>query len=376
MTSLPVVVVGDGWAALAAVAFLVQTGVSVCWIAGTGARLLAVHGGLEESVGAQQWMHLAQQYGIPVGQAHAGAFLREFRNKAWREPSWMRSADDAERVQVLEEMLWEPERRFVLSQEVRPERALFEVEEELRRVLLSGEFSQLRRIEGIPLAGFMIQDGVVQGVKLGSGEEVRADQVVYADRWSVLPTLENFPKALSFMRKRSPTGVLQASFVHQPPLKEGILESFFAPMHKESGEKIERHFWGCISSDGKRSVWALCLSPDEVEDNHEIAKKLRKLKSGLDKVFAGSDLVGSMNSNFTSTVSEEQIRFEEEVVFAEGEGLTSPVELPQASGLLLMTDGYGPGFSILQVGTALGVNMLRSDAQGESMDMSHSMQLE
>lgn len=376
MTSQPVVVVGDGWAALAAVAFFVHTGVKVCWIAGTGSRLLAAHAGIEEEVGSEFWIHLAHLYQIPVGELHKGMFLREFRNKAWREPLWNRSINSAERAEVLKELLWEPERRFVLNHEVRLEKALFELEEELRKILLAGDVPHLRRIEGLPLSGFLTEDGGIRGVKLGSGEEILAQQVVYADRWSILPTLENFPKTLSFMRKRGPTGVLQASFLHEPSLKEGVLESFFAPMHKESGEKIERHFWGCISSEGKRSVWALCLSPEEAEDNHEIAKKLRKLKSGLDKAFAGSDLIASGSATFTSTVSEEQIRFEEEVVFSEGEELSSPIELPQVAGLLLMTDGYGPGFAIMQVGSALGVDVLRPDSKSEGMNMSDSTVLE
>jgi hypothetical protein len=376
MTSQPVIVIGDGWAALAAVAFLAKAETQVCWIAGTGSRLLPPLAGMEEGRGAALWVQLAESYGVSVGEVQRGSFLREFRNKSWKEPSWSRIEDPSLRVQEMEGSLWEPERAFVLQNEVRLQKTLLEIEQELRRVLLSGEIAGVKRREGLPVSGLLIEEGSIRGVKLGSGEEIDSDRVIYADRWNVLPTLENIPKPLSFMRRRGPMGILQASFVHQPPLQEGVLESFFASMHKESGEKIERHFWGYVSSEGQRSVWTLCLSPEEGEDNHEIAKKFRRLKSGLDKFFAGSDLIPSSHETFTSTLSEEQIRFEEEVLFSEGGPLTAPVALPQVSGLSILTDAYGPSCALEQVGAALGVQEWGPNSQSKGVDVSHAPALE
>jgi len=377
MTSQPVVVIGDGWAALAAVAFLAKTEVPLCWITGTGSRLLPPLGGLEEGLGAELWIQLMEHYGLSVGELQKGSFLREFRNKSWKEPSWSRTEDPLVRRQRVEETLWDPERAFVLNHEVRGQKTFLEFEDELRRILLSGGISGVRRIEGLPVTGVLLGDeGAIRGVKLGSGEEILADQVIYADRWNSLPTLENIPKPLNFMRKRGPMGILQASFVHQPPLKEGVLETFFAPMHKESGEKMERHLWGYVSSDGQRSVWTLCLSTEEGEDNHEIAKKFRRLKSGLDKFFAGSDLIPSSHETLTSTVCEEQIRFEEEVLFSEGVPLMTPVTLPQVSGLVVLTDAYGLSCALEQVGAALGIQVLRSDSEREGMNVRHTPMLE
>jgi hypothetical protein len=164
-------------------------------------------------------------------------------------------------------------------------------------------------------------------------------------------------------------GVLQATFAHDPAIGEGLLESFFATIHRDTGEEVERHVWGYFSQDGRKSTWTLCLSPEQVEDNHEIAKKLRRLKNTLDKIFTTNTLLPSEKASFAETVVEEQVRFEEEVFFAEGEPFSEPFSLPQLNGVLVLTDGYGPSWAMRQVGQALAVEASRPNSETEHVNL-------
>ena len=128
---------------------------------------------------------------------------------------------------------------------------------------------------------------------------------------------------------------------------------FFAALHRESGDRLDRHFWGYFSADGTRSVWTLGLATEEAEDNHQIAKKLRKLKASLDKIFKGSDLIPEGKQSFSDTLIGEQFRFVEEAIFAQGSPPEAPLSMKQVSGIQFMTDAYGPARALQQVGHAL-----------------------
>lgn len=383
MNSKPVVVIGDGWAALAAAGFLASSGIEVRWVGGTGTRMLTPLASLEWGPGVLVWNELASKLGVDCGEHRQGIFLREFRNKAFREPAWAKAPTPDLRLEVRDELLWAPERRLMGAFDSRFDLSLHEIEEKMRSALVAEKFPNLQKIENIPVKGFEKEGNQVVATLLGSGLKIECDQVIYADRWGVLPLLEGVPKPLSFLRKRDPMGVLQASFVHSTPILVGVRESFFAAMARESGEKIAgeklaekklaekklgRHVWGCFSLDGQRSTWTLCLSPEEVEDNHEIAKKFRRLKSTLDKVFSSSGLLPAGIESFNSTLSEEHVRLAEELVFSEGSAESLVREPPQDSGIVFLTDGYGPSWAFHQVGAALGINPSSLEAQAEYVD--------
>ncbi len=353
-----VIVIGDGWSALGSVAFLVTAGVEVVWLAGSGARLLAPTVALNHSGGSQVWWELGKKFQPDLSEPQMGAFVKEFRNKAFRDPAWYKAPSMDARKEVIEEVLWEPEQRWVAPTEFRFSLPILDLEDQIRAQLTSDRYPNLTRLQGLPIQSLLTEkkDGEIQtvaGVILGSGEQILGSQVIYADRWSLLSGIENVPRPLSFLRKRDPVGVLQASFEHDPPLQGGVLQTFFAPMHREAGDKLERHLWGYFSSDGKRSVWTLCLSGEEAEDNHEIAKKFRKLKSGLDRIFQGSDIIPSGKESFTSTLVGEQFRFEEEAIFADGVPPEAPFEVNQLDGIVFLTDAYGPAYAMQQVGSGL-----------------------
>lgn len=226
------------------------------------------------------------------------------------------------------------------------------LEEAIRVKVL--EMPGVTRVHSIPVNGFKVEKGCVTGLLLGSGEEIACDRVIYADRWNGLLGMEGFPKTAPFIRKREPMGVLQATFVHHKPVGAGLLEGFYGPCHKDAGEDIQRNVWGYFSEDGKRSFWTLFLAADEAEDNHQIGKKLRRMKQTLDRMFTGDAWLAAGYTDFMSNVLDEQVRFEEGVVFASGQAPEKVMELSGLDGVTFLTDGYGPSLALAQVGVLLG----------------------
>jgi hypothetical protein len=334
----------------------------------------------EKGLGASIWIELATQLGIECGENQEGCFIREYRNKVFRAPLWMKAPTLKLRLDAKEEYLWAPERRFLGVWNRRGELSAAEIEEQIRLKLCSQSFkgseSGLKRMEGVPLKGFQVSQGKVKAVLLGSGEEVECEQVIYADRWSYLLEIEGTPKPISFLRNRDPVGILQACFQHNCVMSVGLLESFFLPIHREPGEEIERHIWGYWSGDGKKSYWTLCLTVEEIENNHEIVKKFRRLKTSLDRVFAGSDLIPSGKSDFSSTVQAEQVRFHEELLFSEGQAPTQPLSFPNLEGVHVLTDGYGPTLAMQQVAFMLGIDVKDPNSEAETMNLADSSILE
>lgn len=350
-----VVIVGDGWSALGSAGFLAQAGVQVSWIAGSGARLIAPLPALEAGEGSSAWKALVQRLGIEAGELQSGSYLREFRNRAFREPTWVKAPTPESRREARDEVLWSPETRMSGVFEARFDLSLMEVEERIRAQL--AEMPHIQRIEGVPVQAIRTEkpseSGTVLTVILGNGTEIVCDQVIYADRWSTLIQIEGLPKNLGFLRQREPTSVLQAVFTHSVAIKPGVMEGFYAPVHREAGEESQRHVWGYFTSEGTRSIWSLVLSSNEIEDNHEIAKKLRRMKQALDKMF-GEGFLPEGQKDFVSTVQSETVRFEEGVLYGKGEIPVEPITVPKLPGIAFLTDGYGPSAAMRQVAALLG----------------------
>lgn len=362
---LPQVVIGDGWAALGAVGFVARAGVPVCWIKGTGAKIVPPLPSLDEGegTGGLAWKELFRLWNIECGDLETGSFLREHRSKAFREPLWTQAPTPDARRQVIEETLWGAERVFAPVFESRFPRPLGEIESDLRRKLSESSRNPIRMIENVPVSGFKVSSHSIEAVLLGSGQEVPCSKMIYADRWSELPKLQGLPKSLGFLRRRDPIGILQASLIHRTPMGEGLKEGFFGALHRESGEEFERHVWGFFSSDGLQSHWTLALSSDESEDNHEIAKRLRRMKNALDKMFVGSSWLPEGKPDFMSNVGSEQVRFEESMLFSKGAPVAEPVGLPQIPGVCFLTDGYGPGLAMRQA------RLLQPETQAENVNL-------
>lgn len=364
-----VVVVGDGWAALAILAHeLGATDHSVIWIAGSGSQLLSPLPATTLE-GARGWKQAAAFLGLDLGEIQAWPEgerqipgLRFFRNKSFRP--W-NPADT--------ESLPKAEKNWVTLSGARFELGFPEVERLLRNRIESylppeggtrqaGKY-RLRRISGASVRGLVLEDGQVTRVELSSGEQLPAQRVYACDRWSELPNWSGLPKGLPFLRKRDAYGILQATFLHDPvvaPFFAELGEGYFAAIQREAGEEAERHVWGGFHAplDAMagaeahwKSTWSLCIDPEQVQDNHAIGKRLRRMKAALDKCFAG--ILGEERS-FQSTIRDEAVRFEEEAVFSNGQPPRGTIELPHVEGVYFLTDGYGPAEAIHQAMQAQG----------------------
>lgn len=370
---MKIIVIGDGWAALGAAGFASQLGHEITWIKNTGARiaapLLGLEGGADASPGADSWVSLAQAVGIEPGPLTSGCFVREFRNKSFRMPAWSQAPTPEMAAEVRKEIVAPIEAPLGSVFEARFEQPLSQVEESIRARVLSHPL--VTRIEADPVAGFKIEDSKVTAVILGSGTEIACDHAIFADRWSALPGLGGLPKVIPFLRHRDAVGVLQATFEHGNGQGQGlatpIQEAIFAPLHKEAGEEETRHVWGYFSADGKRSTWSVVVDGSQSENNHEIGKKLRRMKQALDRVFTG-DWLPEGKADFVSTVTSEHFRFEEAFLFATGDAVEEPAILPKIAGLQFLTDGYGPSLAVLQSARALEVRAENPSDAPQSRD--------
>jgi hypothetical protein len=134
----PVIVVGDGWGALTTVAHLLSQpkSESIVWIAGSVSRALSplptVHLGFAK---------LARHFNVELGHAHTSngrnaysTYLREFKNKAFREPVFSKGES---RQEALQENLWGPEQTVALLTDYRFDLSAAEIEESLRAKIFS-----------------------------------------------------------------------------------------------------------------------------------------------------------------------------------------------------------------------------------------------
>jgi hypothetical protein len=125
----------------------------------------------------------------------------------------------------------------------------------------------------------------------------------------------------------------------------------YGACHKEAGEDVQRNVWGYFYAGGATSVWTLLIAPDEVEDNHEIAKKFRRLKQTVERMLAGAEwLSGKSAGEFMSTIAGERVRFEESLISGKGEPPVEPIVLGRVG---FLTDGYGPSHAAIQVALLL-----------------------
>lgn len=374
-----ILVIGDGWSSTLAVAALAQSAEEVIWMTGTGKKLLAPLPTVESGRPAEVLLEILKSYKMGEEESAPGTYLMEFRNKAFKKPQWTQSTDFAE---VMEELLWKAERRFVPVHETAFSTGVETLLSELREKLLS--LPQVKRIEGVIVNEISSTDETHR-VKLASGEEYQAARLIYADDWMDLRRIQGAPKEWALakgkltlteaFRKWQSVGALQVVFKHKSALGVEASQGFLIGIPKESTKahmskvhvkghtKIQgvdhaddspRHVWGYFP-DPSTSVWTLLLTEDEAENNHEIMKKLRKVKQVLAKAFHSmewlSGAVGTEPVQFMDTVQSESVRFAEDTVYSGGEPVDSI--LKSARGMEFLTDAFGISHALNQVGTFL-----------------------
>lgn len=366
-------IIGDGWAAMGAVGLLASAGQEVAWISGTGARALPPLPFLDAQVGMSGWQALISKLEITSEEPKSGHFLREFRHKSFSRPAWHKSPTREDRIQVREEYLWAPENRFAPPFEARFELTAGELEERVREKLAT--FPNVQRMSSLPVTGFEFGEESCT-VLMGSGEKIEASRILFADRFQSLIGMEGLPKGHPLNRGRAPMGILQAIFTHKTAMvSQEMQEGFYGATHKDAGDELSRSVWGYFMEGGKRSVWTIYLAEDESEDNHAIAKKLRRMKQSLDKMFTGTEWLPEGSKEFMDTVVSEQVRFEEAFVFSKSDASEKAYRLPKLDQIAFLTDGFGPSYALAQVVSVLGDELgieTRSETQHENVNADDS----
>ncbi len=137
-------------------------------------------------------------------------------------------------------------------------------------------------------------------------------------------------------------GVLQVLFSHHEPVRPELCESYFATLNRDAGETEDRHLVGHFFRGGLESIWSTVISSEEGEDNHTIAKKLRRMKQALDKMFSQTEW---SSGEFTLTIKNEVVRYEESIIFGAGK----IPQKPNSKGIEFVTDGYGVAGALEQI---------------------------
>lgn len=351
-----VVVVGEGLSAAVAVWGCLRKGLPVHWVSPHAVSALPVLGTIEQGVGAEVALGLAEALGFDGLRLAPGNYLREFKNKSFRTPGWSREQDPVERQKVGQSQLWPGEGWLGGFNEVDLGVPFSAILERLRAELNHAEQnSSLWRRVGVPIQSFVIEQGYITGVLLASGDLLPCDQVFYADRFSPLAQIQGVPKSTAWLRRRHPIGLLQAAFTHARPWLQAAGQGFFTLIHRESGEEHDRHVWGHFSADGTQSYWTIAVTPEEGEDNAQLGKRLRRMKAALEKMFSGAEWASVEEGGFIGSLRDERVRYVEEGSSQGGEPRTHGWRLHGIEGFVALSDAFGVEPALATLGEVLGL---------------------
>ncbi len=348
-SNAPVIVFGEGSASVFVIQELLKRNEFVVWVAGSGSHLLPVMPHLKSDAALSVLASAAQFAGLTVeSPVEKGLCHRVFRSKAFKLPNWKKS----------EEQTWAPQLAYLAQEEYRIEGldpAL--IEERLRKQFETE--TRITRVENAPVIEFELysQGGKVQ---FANGLLTEFKQFYFCDDLSML---KGFPKLMPVMKAQmkgvktgAKMGALQVLFHHSVPLKQWINRGLLIPMNRDSGETFERDVMGYFM-EPTRSVWTVLLQPTECEENHEIMKKLRKLKQSLNRAFESPEFLPDGKKEFMATVEREQVRFEETAILTEG-SLQSSSSNPD---FILMTDTFGLSPALERIALHFGTKPIDFD---------------
>ncbi|MCM0607144.1 MAG: hypothetical protein KA715_13725 [Xanthomonadaceae bacterium] len=367
------IVVGDGFSALTSVLLSlenIETCSNVVWISGTGSRLVPPTNSIDMGKGALMLEKLMQIYGMDSEGLIRGKFLREFRNKSFREPVWNAAPTPDFKRESLLEWVSDGEMHLVSLFEVKFNESLLEVFEALRSIALKHD--RVKRYEGFPVKKIENAHGQY-AVTLANGETVYGESMIYADRLSSLRDIETAMviqvdgkklKPLELERKCDARSVLQIEIEHKTPIGSKVNEHFFTALHHESDDTYNHQVWGYFTEDGKRSIWSVVLAPGDADDNHQISKRLRRMKQALNKTFSEGWLPEGVQT-FTDIISKENVRMEDAILFSKVEPFDSPLMIECEAGKIpLFTDGFGMSFAIQSAAETVLGNLLAANTNG------------
>lgn len=356
----PVVVLGDSTVAVFLVAQLVRRGQTVVWSLGTGKRLVPVMPGLPTSLAMAAVVDSASELipaavNVPYEQ---GCFHRVFKNKTFRLPDYAKTP--------LSET-WLPEQSVLGESEFRVRGySLGVLDEQLRQQL---EVHPLVfRVGALPVLELELADAG-GSIQFAGGPRFDFQKLYFCDELAALKAMPKLAAALKHqaaVKDSASFSALQVVFHHSEDMPIPTDTGFVIPMNRDAGETFDRSVSGYFL-DPRRSVWTVWMQAEETEENHEIMKKLRKLKQTLNRAFA---LEAEGASEFLKTIEREQVRFES--------GALLPMNQikPSASNpdLVLMTESFGLNMALESLARHFGIEALSmltaSDLDSSSLDLS------
>lgn len=366
----PVIVFGEGSAAVFLISQLVKRNESVVWVAGSGSKLLPVmpYVKSELALGALLSCQQVISEEVVAQTVEKGTFHRVFRNKAFKLPSWKRTANLEQQKQALEEMVWAPEQAFVGVQEIRMGK-LNPASVELQLRAAFEEHALVQKITNAPILELEVYEhgGKIQ---FANGFITEFKQFFYCDSLSELKGLPKlstvFKHQLGNVKMADRVSAVQVVFHHSVALRQSVETGIVIPMNRDAGETFDRDAMGYFMEPNK-SVWTVFMQMEEVEDNHEIMKKLRKMKQSLNKAFDSPEFLPEGHKEFMSTVEREQVRFEEGCLVTEGSFKKSTSN----QDFVLLTDAFGTTAALEAVATHFGIEELAFEAVAvqESIDL-------
>jgi hypothetical protein len=355
MNEQPILVYGDGSASAFLVQQLVAQQQKVIWAAGSGARLMPIQPNVKSDLALALVLQAQNFLAHDIGQSHPiekGLFHRVYRNKGFKLPVWKKGTSLDHQTEAFEELVWKPEQPFLGVQEFRiASRSVALIEDELRLQLETHPLVQM-----VPPVAILELEIFEKGgkVQFANGFTTEFKQLYFCDSLSELHQIPKLASALKHqvatVRPSNMMSALQVIFHHSVPLKQTFETGMIVPLNRDSGESFDRDALGYFLSP-ERSIWTVFLQASEVEDNHEIMKKLRKMKQALNRAFDEPEFLPEGKKDFLSTVEKEVVRFEPAFVAVEGQFR----EAGQQADLILMTGCMGLTVALESVAKRFGI---------------------
>lgn len=373
----PVLVFGEGSASVYLIAQLIKHGESIVWVKDSGSQVWPVmpYVKSELALGALIDSHQALTSEVFASPIEKGTAHRVFRNKGFKMPGWKRSSNLEAQQQAFEEMVWAPEQAYLGVTELRVAGlSTFKIEQELRAALEI--HPSVKKVEMAPVVEFEVYENGGK-VQFTNGVITEFKQVYYCGPLAELKAIPKLSTVLKHQVSKAKTSsavsVLQVMFQHSEPLLQTIEAGLVIPMNRDSGETFDRDALGYFV-DPTHSIWTVFLQADEIEENHEIMKKLRKLKQSLNKAFDSPDFLPNGKKDFMATVEKEQVRFEAGFLVIEGEYKPSSAN----ADYVLLNDSFGLTYALEQIANRFDIPALEFSVdvvEGEVMDHDDSNEL-
>jgi len=376
-SNAPVIVFGEGSASVFLIQELLKRNENIVWMSGSGVKLQPVMPSVKSEYALSTLMeanaHLNQE--SLTGTLEQGVCHRVFRNKGFKLPTWKKGSNLETQKANLEAQVWSPEQAFMGVQEYRLSGLQPAIlEEQLRASFENHE--KITKVQNAPVVEF---EAYEQGgkIQLANGLITEFKQFYFCDELGELKTIPKlmtiFKHQMAGIKMGDRVSALQVVFHHLVPLKQSIQTGMVIPMNRDSGETFDRDVLGYFM-DATRSVWTVFLQPSDCEDNHEIMKKLRKLKQSLNRAFDNPEFLPEGKKEFMATVEKEQVRFEANYLITAG-ALKASSSNPD---FVLLNDAFGfsdtlekiaKHFAYTPVDTASFEVMDATKAADDSMDL-------